>query len=63
MTIERFCELLHKGTQGKGDITEQELEEGWHYCYDNFGCLINSKTQDKFPIQERCECGCNITVL
>lgn len=58
MTLERFNYLL----TDPYTLLNKEKEEGWHFCYDNLGLLINNILV-QCPEQERCECLCYSTTL
>lgn len=48
MSNDRWQALM----QGIGDLTDEEIAEGWHYCWDWDGLLIHPD----MPEAESCAC-------
>lgn len=49
MKDDRYNFLMHSDDS----LTEKEISDGWHFCSDWDGLLIN----DDWPESEACSCG------
>lgn len=56
MTDERFKFLMSE--QGfDANLTKEELEQGWHFCYEFDGLLRNNNEEDKNEHGFKCSCN------
>jgi hypothetical protein len=49
MTTERFNQLM---TDDEQNLTDQEIKEGWHFCWEFDGLLRNNNEPDEY----QCDC-------
>lgn len=54
MTTERYAELMDEDSNAM--LTEQELSEGWHWCFDFDGLLVGPSMEMEW---ECCTCRVN----
>ena len=58
MPQERYNELFDGALQAKfGELTEEELSQGWHFCDSFDGQLLHPESQKEYAC---CKCNCDI---
>ena len=53
MTNERYNQLMNNEDS---ELTQEEINQGWHFCFEFDGLLRNNNEEDHHELGFKCDC-------